>query len=218
MDLMQLIPNSRLETHLGSDSKRKELKEVADLVGCSAILLFEPRKKENSYLWISKHPEGPSAKFFIHHANTMHDLKLRGNHIKGSRPVLSFQKPFNLYPDLLLIKELFKKVFVLPISHKIVEPYFDHVLSFSIVENRIFIRNYQVISSYEPKFHNLNHLYLNEVGPRFCLSSLKILEGSFAGSVLYKNPHNNITRLPGRKNLTLRNKTKKLNAKLVYDT
>lgn len=40
----------------------------------------------------------------------MAELKLSGNHLKGSRPVLSFHKAFDEQPHLQLLKELFTQV------------------------------------------------------------------------------------------------------------
>lgn len=53
--------------------------------GCSAVLFFEARKREDLYLWMSKCPAGPAAKFLVQNVHTMDELKLTGNHLKGSR-------------------------------------------------------------------------------------------------------------------------------------
>lgn len=42
--------------------------------------------------------------------HTMAELKLSGNHLKGSRPVLSFHKSFDGQPHLQLLKEMFSQV------------------------------------------------------------------------------------------------------------
>lgn len=44
--------------------------QVADLKGCSSVLFFEARKKQDCYLWISKAPAGPCVKFHV--ANGVH--------------------------------------------------------------------------------------------------------------------------------------------------
>lgn len=41
---------------------------------------------------------------------TMGELKLTGNSLKGSRPLLSFDETFNAYPQYSLLKELFIQV------------------------------------------------------------------------------------------------------------
>merc|ERR1711943_161400 len=99
----------------------------------------------------------------------MSDLSFTGNHVKGSRPVLSFQQIFNTKPHLQLFKELLKQVFNIPKNYKS-KPFFDHVLSFSLCDGKIWIRNYQVVIP--PSKQNLDALCLNEVGPRFSLQPI----------------------------------------------
>ena len=38
---------------------------MADLKGCSSVLFFEARKKQDCYLWVAKSPSGPCAKFHV---------------------------------------------------------------------------------------------------------------------------------------------------------
>ncbi len=40
-------------------------RQVADLKGCSSVLFFEARKKQDCYLWVAKTPSGPCAKFHV---------------------------------------------------------------------------------------------------------------------------------------------------------
>jgi hypothetical protein len=150
---------------------RHRFDQVCDLKNCTSALFFEGRKKQDLYLWASKTPAGPSAKFLVQvgvvaasvggrrrfadgwnrlvvgcagprtdcapdqmhptdskptdsksqpnlnriqptHQNvhTMDELKLTGNHLKGSRPVLSFDAAFDTEPHLQLIKEMFTQV------------------------------------------------------------------------------------------------------------
>eukprot|EP00955_Chlamydomonas_euryale_P039058 351290-Chlamydomonas_euryale.AAC.1 len=74
----------------------------------------------------------------------MAELKLSGNHLKGSRPVLSFDKAFDGQPHLQLVKEMLGQIFTTPRRHHKSKPFFDHVLSFSVADDRIWMRNYQV--------------------------------------------------------------------------
>ena len=49
----------------------------------------------------------------IGHLNAVHtteELKLTGNHLRGSRPLLSFSSEFNEHPHLQLLKELLTQV------------------------------------------------------------------------------------------------------------
>lgn len=76
--------------------------------------------------------------------HTMDELKMTGNCLKGSRPILSFDKSFESAPHWALLKELLAQVFNVPKGSRRSKPFFDHVLSFSIADNRIWFRNYQV--------------------------------------------------------------------------
>lgn len=76
--------------------------------------------------------------------HTMDELKMTGNCLKGSRPILSFDKSFDSAPHWALLKELLAQIFNVPKGSRRSKPFFDHVLSFSIADNRIWFRNYQV--------------------------------------------------------------------------
>ena len=92
---------------------------TAGLQGCNNVLFFEARKHKDLYLWIAKCPDGPCVKFHVLNGapqrlallcvwlqqqlspglravHTLAELKLSGNHLKGSRPVLSFHKVSSL--------------------------------------------------------------------------------------------------------------------------
>ena len=75
--------------------------------------------------------------------HTMAELKLSGNHLKGSRPVLSFDASFDQQPHLQLMKEMFTQSFATPRRHPKSKPFHDHVISFHFLDNRIWLRNYQ---------------------------------------------------------------------------
>ncbi len=119
----------------------------------------------------------------------MAELKLSGNHLKGSRPVLSFDGGFQEQPHFALIKETLTQIFATPPLCKKRKPFFDHVISFSIVDDRVWIRNYQVTQEKGSKsVGSSQDLALVEVGPRMCLNPIKILSGAFGGPILYDNP------------------------------
>lgn len=83
--------------------------------------------------------------------HTMAELKLSGNHLKGSRPVLSFDATFDQEPHLQVLKEMLTQTFAVPRRHHKVKPFFDHVMSFTVADGRIWIRNYQVLPNPEKK-------------------------------------------------------------------
>lgn len=111
---------------------------------------------------------------------TMGELKLTGNCLRGSRPLLSFDPAFTEKPQHQLLKELFVQVFGVPNHHPKSQPFFDHVYTFTLLDNRIWFRNYQILSEDGA---------LAEVGPRFVLNPVKIFSGSFGGVPLWENPH-----------------------------
>lgn len=148
----------------------------------------------------------------------MAELKLSGNHLKGSRPVLSFDATFDQEPHLQVLKEMLTQTFAVPRRHHKVKPFFDHVMSFTVADGRIWIRNYQVLPNPEKKkaapgdvtlvevrgagagAHDCSFLLHGvqsdechslcplQVGPRACLNPIKMFAGSFGGPVIYENP------------------------------
>ncbi|KAK8633464.1 hypothetical protein V6N13_014310 [Hibiscus sabdariffa] len=52
------------------------------------------RKHQDLYMWMARCPNGPSVKFLVDTVHTMEELKLTGNHLKGSRPLLTFSSNF----------------------------------------------------------------------------------------------------------------------------
>jgi ribosome biogenesis protein BRX1 len=138
----------------------------------------------------------------------MEELHFTGNCLKGSRPILSFDATFDSAPHLQVIKEVLLHIFGVPKGARKTKPFVDHVMGFTIADGKIWIRCYQ-INETEPsktaavegvdtvmpdaakpeqkgggKDTNLN---LIEIGPRFVMTPIVILEGSFGGPVIYEN-------------------------------
>ena len=57
-------------------------------------------------MWASKSPSGPSIKFLVTNMHTTGELKLTGNCLKYSRPLLSFDGGFDDSVHTKLIKEM----------------------------------------------------------------------------------------------------------------
>lgn len=112
-------------------------------------------------MWVSKTPNGPSARFHLLNAHTMDELKMTGNCLKGSRPIVCFDSAFDSAPHWQVIKELLThvrgpirpglglcsclaQVFAVPRTARKAKPFVDHVTSFSIADGKIWFRNYQV--------------------------------------------------------------------------
>ncbi|KAK4778942.1 hypothetical protein SAY86_006470 [Trapa natans] len=144
------------------------------------------------YLWMEKCPNGPSVKFLVNAVHTMEELKLTGNHLRGSRPILTFSSNFDNHAHWKLLKEMIIQIFGTPKGHHKSKPYYDHVFVFSIVDDHIWFRNYQISvphrESDKVSRGSLEKMTLVEVGPRFCMNPIKIFGGSFGGPTLYENP------------------------------
>ena len=84
--------------------QRKEslfsVNEVAEMKNCNKVLLFEGRRMRDLYLWAANVARGPSAKFLVENIHTMAELKMTGNCLKASRPLLSFDPQFDSEPHL----------------------------------------------------------------------------------------------------------------------
>jgi len=98
----------------------------------------------------------------------MDELKMTGNCLKGSRGLLSFDAAFEETEWGRLTKELFthvsvshmaweacrrkiqmlsiewKQIFGVPPQARRAKPFIDHVLTFSILDSKIWFRNFQV--------------------------------------------------------------------------
>lgn len=214
-DLQALLPHAKRDRKLDTKRDRAVVAEAADLHGCTSALLFEGRKRgRDLYLWLGKCPEGPSAKFLVRNVHTTAELKLTGNHLRGSRPALSFDAAFDAQPHTQLLKELLTQVFATPRRSPRAKPFFDHVLSFSLADGHVWFRNYQVVAPLEGAGAAALRarkaaaagsaaggagidggaaapagppLSLVEVGPRFCLQPVRLFAGPFAGRVIYEN-------------------------------
>ncbi|KAI8866890.1 Brix-domain-containing protein [Ramicandelaber brevisporus] len=75
----------------------------------------------------------------------MDEMRMTGNCLKGSRPLLSFDKTFDSKPHYQLLKEMLIQSFGVPKSSRRVKPFHDHIFNFAIVDGRIWFRNYQIV-------------------------------------------------------------------------
>lgn len=194
LNMVSLLPHCKKDNKVESkNTKGATLNELVELRNCSSCLFFECRKGKDLYLWMAKCPNGPSVKFLVNAVHTMEELKLTGNHLKGSRPILTFSSNFDKSPHWMLLKEMISQIFGTPKDHRRSKPYHDHVFVFSIVDDHIWFRNYQIscphnIGAQKVDRGDLEKMTLIEVGPRFCLNPIKIFGESFGGQTLYENP------------------------------
>lgn len=188
-DIITMLPHARTESKM---ERRKDLvvvNEICEMRNCNKCVLFEGRGGRDVYMWLSILPTGPSAKFLLHNVYTMDELHFTGNCLIGSRPLLSFDETFETSLQYKLFKEFLIQTFGTPHRHPKSQPFYDHVFTFSIVDKRIWFRNYQILSEDGA---------LSEIGPRFVMNPVRIFEGSFCGDTLWENPHY-VTPASGRK-------------------
>ena len=143
----------------------------------------------------------------------MSELHFPGNCLRGSRPILSFDATFTSAPHLLVIKELLTHTFSVPHGARKTKPFVDHVMGFTIADGKIWIRCFQISETAVAKADKPNEqeneapdadakskktatkkidksetkISLVEIGPRFVLTPIVILESSFGGPVIYEN-------------------------------
>ena len=136
----------------------------------------------------------------------MEELHFTGNCLKGSRPILSFDASFEKDPYLQVIRELFLHTFGVPQGARKSKPFIDHVLGFTYLDGKIWVRNYQIseveatekaegegadgekTKQKKSKAGNKDtDISLVEIGPRFVLTPIVIQEGSFGGPLIYEN-------------------------------
>ncbi|KAK0161381.1 hypothetical protein PV327_009857 [Microctonus hyperodae] len=178
-DIKTLMPHHRTEAKMERQKNLSVVTEICESKNCNKAILFEGRRKRDLYMWFANVPHGPSAKFLVENVYTMGELKLTGNCLKGSRPLLSFDENFSIHPHFALLKELLTQIFGVPNYHPKSQPFFDHIFTFSILDNRIWFRNFQILTEDGG---------LAEIGPRFVLNPVKIFSSSFGGETLWDNP------------------------------
>ncbi|KAF9792358.1 ribosome biogenesis protein BRX1 [Thelephora terrestris] len=187
-DLEVLLPHVKKDSKLDSKNQLGLLPELADLHNCNNTLYFEARRHEDLYMWAAKTPNGPSIKLHVQNIHTMDELKMTGNCLKGSRGLLSFDKAFEETEWGRLTKELFTHVFGVPPLARKVKPFVDHILTFSILDSKIWFRNFQIVEKDTLQPNGPPQMSLIEIGPRFVLTPIRIFEGAFGGATVYSNP------------------------------
>jgi len=187
-DLETLLPHVKKDSKLDSKNQLGLLPELADLHNCNNTLYFEARRHEDLYLWAAKTPNGPSIKMHVQNVHTMDELKMTGNCLKGSRGLLSFDQGFDNSEWGKLTKEVFTHIFGVPPLARKSKPFIDHILTFSVVDSKIWFRNFQIVEKDPLQPNGPPQTSLVEIGPRFVLTPIRIFEGAFSGATVYCNP------------------------------
>eukprot|EP00127_Corallochytrium_limacisporum_P000619 Clim_evm18s22 gene=Clim_evmTU18s22 len=207
-DLRILMPHSKKESKMDKKDRLETINEITELRHCNKSLYFEMRRHSDLYMWISATPAGPSAKFLVENIHTMDEMKLTGNCLKGSRPLLVFDKVFDDEDHLKVLKAMFRQTFGTPKGHPKSKAFIDHIMLFTVADRRIWFRNYQIVQPDPTLGMDPNgEPTLAEIGPRFVLNPFRIFSGSFYGATLWENPHY-ISPTAMRRNLRQKRSTK----------
>jgi ribosome biogenesis protein BRX1 len=221
-DLHSLLPHTILETKLDTSKKttalNPALNSLAALHSTPTIFFLEARKRgQDLYLWLARSPNGPTAKCHVSNLHTSAELGFKGNVLKGGRGIVMFDKSFDVEFAAGgggkegmwrgVVRELLRGVFSVPKRGKGVKPFVDRVIGVFYVDEKIWVRVYEIREAEggkrkvanaedipalpegrEKKSTSKEHdISLVEVGPRFVLTPILILEGSFGGPVIYEN-------------------------------
>jgi ribosome biogenesis protein BRX1 len=148
-DMRTLLPHCKKEAKLDpgkadnhGGGMAKAVNDIAEIRGCNTVLFLECRKRMDAYLWVGRtssgsSPVGPSVKFEVSNIHTMDELRLTGNCMKGSRPILTFDESFGRIDHLRVIKELFTDIFGAPRGHPKTKPFVDRVMGFFYADGKV---------------------------------------------------------------------------------
>lgn len=205
---------SKLDTKKKTAGYNLLLNSLADLHSCNVIFFLEARKQgQDLYLWLARPPNGPTIKFHVNNLHTMAELNagFSGNCLKGGRGLVVFDRSFDEQGPLMsspgseyrgLIREMIRGVFCVPKRGvKGMKPFVDRIIGVFGVDGKIWIRVYEIRESEgeskkeegkdakpaPKKKDGQPEISLVEIGPRFVLTPIVILEGSFGGPVIYEN-------------------------------
>ena len=199
-DLHSLLPHTYKDTKLDTKSSNNynpALNGLADLHSCNYVFFLEARKRgQDLYLWLARAPNGPTVKFSVTNLHTMAELGFGGNCLKGGRGIVVFDKSFDEeiqgqeYRSLL--REMFRGLFCVPPKGvRGMKPFVDRVIGIYGLDGKIWIRVYEIRESDPGKTSKErapgDDISLVEIGPRFVLLPVVILEGSFGGPVIFEN-------------------------------
>lgn len=212
-NLRDLIPHAKREQSMNSKDFHV-LDEIASDRFCDTIGAFETRHKKVSsecYFWIATCPSGPSINFFVRDAQSIESLRLIGNSLKGSRPILQFDPKFNDGGVLEIAKWSLQRLFSVPFEDPHSKPFVDRTMTFVVDGDVIVIRHYQIQWG-----ENGEETELAEIGPRVELEPNYVLAGVFKGHKIWSNadfvsPYKEL-KAERRKKAELRNKAREKQA------
>jgi ribosome biogenesis protein BRX1 len=149
-DLRTMLPHHKKESKLdaGKNGAASAVNDIAQMRGCNTVLFLECRKRQDAYLWLGRVGDnlGPSAKFHLTNCHTMDELRLTGNCMRGSRPILTFDAAFDTTSHLRLLKTIFTDVFGTPRGHPKSKPFVDRVMAFYYADNKVRLCFYFILN------------------------------------------------------------------------
>ena len=77
-DLKSLLPHHKKDAKLDSKEPVRIVNEIAELKNCNTAIYLEVRRKTDCYMWISRTPNGPSARFFVENGDIQDSLFAQG--------------------------------------------------------------------------------------------------------------------------------------------
>jgi ribosome biogenesis protein BRX1 len=218
VDLQSFLTHHKSENKIDAKAEPATIAEIAEMRNCDVALYLEARKHIHAYLWIGSVPGGPTVKFQLHNIHTMAELKMPGNCVQGARPVVSFDASFDASPTLQISKELFKQAFAVPYRHHKSLPFTDHVITFTATpDGLIHFRMFQAVPPESGRKDEQPTLL--EIGPRFSLEPIFVLDGSFSGNTVWRNPDyvSPSQKTAGRREELSQEQTRRAEAKTAYD-
>lgn len=182
-----------------------QIQDLCALHNCNGSVYLESRKGDTGYLWFAQAPEGPSMKMQLFNVHTADELRMVGNCLKYSRPLLHFDAEFETVPHLRIARALLTSTFNIPRYHARSKPFVDHILCFFVLEGKIYFRHYQILegaaasaassaaatsivtSGSATGGGSSGRFGLTEIGPRFVLDPQVLLKGCVRGQVVWKS-------------------------------
>lgn len=70
-DLKKLMPHHRPESKIERCKSLQVVNEICEARHCNKCILFEGRRKQDLYLWMSNVSSGPSVKFLIENSKSL---------------------------------------------------------------------------------------------------------------------------------------------------
>lgn len=78
-------------------------------------------------------------------------------------------------------------MFSVPKTSRRTKPFIDHILTFSLLDDKIWFRNFQIVEKDPMTPNGPPVTTLVEIGPRFVLTPIRVFEGSFSGATVFEN-------------------------------